>query len=296
MNPDQDTTRRDLNATGLRMTAPFNATVNTMLRCEDGIEGRIAQDAADSASLAIHKDPTRFSDIERGRAIAGITKLALGTYEEAIALENTARVSGLSHSLGAVVYALSATHGPADNLYLLSEGLYKIDRELAASVLGEIVRHDPSQHVRELALQWLAYSLPSDAAKLVGELSRDGAFTPEMEERYQRAVASQATEAPGERTILSTDEQQTVMRIFPAIQHITTGTTSAYRVSAVEVLAEEHPLYAIPMLTLAAQVSEPQVRDAALTALARIDPETASIVRDTTPSFVSRLDTTSHLS
>ncbi len=296
MNPDQGTTRRDRHETVQGISVSFSASVNAMLRCEDGIESSASQDAADNASLAIHKEPLRYSDIERGRALAGITKLALGTYEEALALENTARVSGLSHTLGAVVYALSATHGPADNLYLVTEGLFKLDRQLTASVLGEITRHDPSQHVQELALQWLAYSLPSDAANLVEELSRDGAFTSEMQERYQRAVASKATEAPGERSILSTDEQQTVMRILPAIQQVTSGTNSAYRVSAVEVLAEEQPLYAIPMLTLAAQVPEPQVRNAALTALERLDPETANIVRDTRPSFVSRLDVDSSLS
>jgi len=80
------------------------------------------------------------------------------------------------------------------------------------------------------------------------------------------------------------------MRILPAIQQITSGTNSSYRVRAVDVVAEEQPLYAIPMLTLAAQVSEPQVRDAAITALARLDPETAHIVSETRPSFVSRLD------
>jgi len=290
MNPDQGTTRRELHETAQGMSVAFSATVNAMLRCEDGIESRATQDAADNAALAIHKDPKRYSDIEKGRALAGITKLTLSTYEEAIALDNSLRVSGLSHTLGAVVHALSATHGPADNLYLLTEGLFKIDRQLTASVLAEIARHDPSQHVQELALQWLAYSLPSDAAKLVEDLSRDGAFTPEMEQRYQRAVTSNATEAPGERSILSANEQQTVMRILPAIQQITSGTNSSYRVRAVDVLAEEQPLYAIPMLTLAAQVSEPQVRDAAITALARLDPETAHIVSDTRPSFVSRLD------
>jgi hypothetical protein len=44
------------------------------------------------------------------------------------------------------------------------------------------------------------------------------------------------------------------------------------------------------MLTLAAQVPEPEVRRSALVALARLDPETATIVRDTAPSFLSRLD------
>jgi hypothetical protein len=267
-----------------------------MLRCEDGIESRASQDAADNASLAIHRDPTRFSDLERGRALAGITKLALSTYEEGIALENSCRVSGLSHTVGAVVYALSATHGPADNLYLVTDGLFKIDRQLTAFVLGEIVRHDPSQEVREIALQWLAYSLPSETATLVEELSRHGAFTPEMEERYQRAVASNPVETAGERSTLSADDQQTVMRILPAIQQVISGANPVYRIRAVEILAEEQPLYAIPMLTLAAQVAEPQVREAALATLERIDPETANIVRETLPSFVSRVGVDSSLS
>jgi len=297
MNPGHDTTKEGghlvTGPTEQGTKAPFSASVTTMLRCEGGIESRAAQDAADSASCAIHREPTLYSEIERGRALAGFTKLALSTYEESPALDNTIRVSGLSPTLGAVVYTLSVVHGPADNLYLLSEGLYKIDRELTASVLAEIVRHDPSEHLRELALQWLAHSLPSAAAKLVEELSRDGAFTPEMKARYQRALDEGATEAPGARSILSLDDQQTVIRVLPAIQQITSGTNSVYRVNAVTVLAAERPLYAIPMLTLAAQVSEQQVRDAALTALAGIDREIAHVIRETSPSFVSRLNGTS---
>lgn len=300
MNPGHDTTKGE----GHPATGPteqlvklsFGASVTSMLRCEDGIESGAAQDAADSASCAIHREATLYSEVERGRALAGITKLALSTHEESPALYNTIRVSGLSPTLGAVVYALSLVHGPADNLFLLSDGLYKIDRVLTASVLAEIVRHDPSEHLRELALQWLAHSLPSEAAKLVEELSREGALTPELEARYQRAVDMRATEAPGVRSILSLDDQQTVMRVLPAIQQITSGTNSVYRVKAVTVLAAERPLYAIPMLTLAAQVAEQQVRDAALTALADIDREIANVIRETSPSFVSRLDGTSSCS
>jgi len=297
MNPGHDTTKEGGHPvpgqTEQGMKVPFSASVTTMLRCEDGIESRAAQDAADNASCAIHREPTRFSEIERGRALAGMTKLALSTHEESPALDNTVRVSGLSPTLGAVVYTLNVVHGPADNLYLLSDGLYKIDRQLTASVLAEIVRHDPSEQLRETALQWLAHSLPSEAAKLVEALSRDGAFTPEMEARYQRALERRVTEAAGARSILSLDDRQTVMRILPAIQQITSGTNSVYRVNAVTGLAVERPLYAIPMLTLAAQVSEQQVRDAALTALTGIDREIANVIRETSPSFVSRLNGTS---
>lgn len=113
----------------------FHQDIGTMLRCEDGIDNAIVQDAAETAWLAIREDPTRFSDIERGRAIAGITKLALGTWEEATAFENAWRVSGLSDTLGAVVYALIATHGSEGNIFLVSEGLYRIDRDLTEVVL-----------------------------------------------------------------------------------------------------------------------------------------------------------------
>ena len=264
--------------------------VSTMLKFENCLKIGAAENAADQASIAIHKAPFCYSDIQRGRVLAGITKLAFGTYEETIALYNAHRVSSLSHALGAVVYSLSAMHGPQDNLFLVYASLFETDRQITAAVIGRIAKRDPSDYVRELALQWIAHSLPSEAAKLVDELIRCGTYTGKMTVRYCRALLSNPVEPPGARSVLSADEVRTALRILSAIEQITLDPNLEYRVSAVGILSKERPLYAIPMLTLAAQVSEPQVRNSALVALARLDPETASIVRDTAPSFLSRLD------
>ena len=294
MNAEDDRPQLDGRATSRQISQEdsdlIGVFVSTMLKFENCLKIGAAENAADQASIAIHKAPLCYSDIQRGRVLAGITKLAFGTYEEAIALDNACRVSGLSRTLGAVVYALSAIHGPQDNLFFVYDGLFKIDRQIAAAVLGRIARLDPSDYVRELALQWIAYTLPSEAAKLVDELIRCGAYTGEMAVRYCRALLSNPVEPPDARSILAADEVRTALRILAAIEQITIDPNLEYRVSAVGILSKEPPLYAIPMLTLAAQVPEPEVRRSALVALARLDPETATIVRDTAPSFLSRLD------
>lgn len=229
----------------------ISVCVSTMLKCETGSESRSVQDAAEQAALAIHKEPLSYSDIERGRVLAGITKLAFSTYEEAIALDNACRVSGLSRTLGAVIYSLSALYGPEDNLYLIYEALFRIDREIAAIVIGKIAGQDPSEHVRLLALQWLAYGLPSQAARLVEELIRVGAYTAAMEERYRRSVVQGPVEASGPRSVLTPAAVRTAMRILACFEQIISDPSPESRVSAVHLLADEQPVYAIPMLTLA---------------------------------------------
>jgi hypothetical protein len=285
---DQDRAKRDGTMNAELSATSFGYHVDTMLRYPGGATVSHADEAADKISRALHTSPLLFNDIQRGKALAGLSKLAMGTYEEQVALENAGRVSGLNRPLGAVVYSLSALYGPSDNLFLVTEGLNKIDRVLTASVLAEITRQDPSEHLRSLALQWLACSQPSEAANLVQELAKNGSLTSDMTERYERATTSEATDGPLSVSILEPEGQQTVARILPAMQVILSGANAAYGVKAVNVLAQESPLYAIPTLTLAAQVSDTAVRDTAVRALATIDPETANVVRETSPTLCRR--------
>jgi hypothetical protein len=109
-----------------------------------------------------------------------------------------------------------------------------------------------------------------------------------MLERCKRAAATKLANDSSPVSILSPEEQQAVTRILPAIQQIASGKISLYRIKAIDVLAQERPLYAIPMLTIAAQVSTTEVREVAITALSVLDPETANILRETSPSLVNR--------
>ena len=292
MGPEKETDSRDKRVTSDHAAHEigrlFDHHVNTVLSYKDRGDHSTVQEAAERVSQAIHADPNLYTDIQKGKALAGIARLALGTYEEGPALENAGRVSGLSRGLGAVVYSLSALYGPADNLYLISEGLHKIDRNLTASVLAEVALGDPSEDVRTHALQWLAHTSLSEAASLAHELSEVGALTPDMMQRLRGASATELIKDLNPVSILSLDDQQAVARILPAIQQILCGTDSVYRVNAVGLLAQERSLYAIPMLTLGAQVSDAVVREAALTALGAIDSETANSVREAQPSLVNR--------
>jgi hypothetical protein len=123
MNAEDDRPQLDGRATSRQISQEdsdlIGVFVSTMLNFENCLKIGAAENAADKASIAIYKAPFCYGDIQRGRVLAGITKLAFGTYEEAIALDNACRVSGLSRTLEAVVCSLSAMYGPQDNLFFV---------------------------------------------------------------------------------------------------------------------------------------------------------------------------------
>lgn len=209
--------------------------------------------AAETLFEDLQGDDAGFTEAEKGRVLGALAKLALGTHEEPAALHHTGEVSGLDRPFGAVVYGLGILHGPADNLILMHDGLRRIDEGFARTVLEELVRHDPD---------------PDVARRAGGLLTRWHA------------------EIGGAGSILSTGERRWLERVWPVVR--TALSPGRENATVAESLSREPPTYSIATLIVLAQSPDRPVRTAALESLAGIDPDSARIMEDVSPTFASR--------
>jgi len=289
MEPEKQIEQYSEQVLGLGGSGPtlsIDERIELLLRYSEIISNASVERAADALSDEIHTHHDRYSEEQRARAIAGMMKLALSTYEESTALDHAFKVSGLDPVLGALIYSLSAIHGPEQNLYLVSEGLLNIDAKLTASVLIEVAQHDPSERERKLALEWLIHRLPMEAENIAKRLPEGDTLAMQIQEQLSRA---EPITQPSQQSTLSASERETIERILPAIQVVLSGTDPSYRLKAVEVLAQEKPCYAIPLLTVATQVRDGEVREAGLQALNRVDPVATESLRQGASTFLSRV-------
>ena len=231
--------------------------VAIILRHGDVIERGDCELAAETLCEDVHRGFAKPTSLDFGRVLGALAKMAFSTYEEPAALHHSGEVSGIDRVFGAVVYGLGILHGPADNLILLHEGLCRIDRAFARSVVEDLARNDRCPDVVRLAssLREGRGGEPSDEA-----------------EKFE--------------SVLSKEQQATLGRIWAAVRSAMSPMLGDS--NAPESLAKEGPTYAIATLILSAQSRDPQVRAAALGALAAIDPLSAGIVESTAPTFASR--------
>ena len=220
----------------------------------DVLAGEECELAAETLFEDVRPVRGTIDEIDLGRVLGAIAKLALGTYEEGLALTHAGLVSGLDRVFGAVVYALGMRFGSADNLILFHDGLRRIHRPLGRLVLDEVVGDDPGEY----APRWA-----------------------------RGLVEAEGSEGAGDESSLRVEEQGMLSRIWPAIRSAL-GPGKGDR-EAVGELAKERPKYAVATLVLAAQSHDPDVRAAALRALGMIDPDSARVLAPVAPTFASRL-------
>lgn len=276
---------------GVGRTLSFDERVAVLLSAEKLTQDAHIEAIAEGLSRDLHTAST-YSVLQKGRALGAFAKGALGTYEDGTALEHACRVSGLDATVGAIVYALCASHGPTGNLLTVGSGLYNIDRQFAASVFVDICLYDPHEHDRARALDLLAARLSEEAITVAQATPRGEEIAAAIRARH-REWAEEGDYNPSHHgqpaTILTCTERQVLARIVPAMQQVLSGNELAYRRTAIELVEQEDTRYALPMLILATQVFNHEVRSEALRALERIDRETANILKDVAPTFISRI-------
>lgn len=286
---DQDSRLGTKSARVEEAVPSFDESINLLLRYDGKTYDAAVVEAAERLSSYILTDGEACPEIEKAKVFAGIAKLALGAREEDAAFEYAGQLVGGDRVLGAVVLSLSAMHGPKRNLFSVAGALINLDCQLAASVLVEVAQHDPEDHERTRALRCLVARLPDQVDKIIQGLTEQDPLVRAIQEQRRRLDDPIAEEREPKPSRLTEQERAAVMRIFPAIQQTLSSGEISHRRAAVAALAREDVGYAIPLLTIAAQVHQQEVRCEALKALGSFDVEMSKLLESSIPTLVSRI-------